>query len=79
MFENLSAFPNPASEFFTIQIENQSEYTLQLFDILGNELRVMKGRNNEILVPVAQLQSGIYIYSLSSDGQKHSGRIVVDR
>lgn len=66
-------FPNPASTEVKIEYTfgQGQNATLTIYDFLGKPVRTMGLRqgSNSILLDVANLQPGIYFYSLEVDGK----------
>ena len=81
LFQN---YPNPFNPKTTIQFDlaKQSTVSLKLFDVLGQEVRVLKegtlpaGRYS-VVVDAAGLSSGVYLYRLQSPDFVRSQRMIV--
>lgn len=61
--------PNPADKFTTLTYElkgNPNDYTLSIFNILGNKVQVNKfsAKSGILILPTSELTSGVYFYSL---------------
>ncbi len=54
---DFTIFPNPASHFIIVQFEKQIEYSIEVYDLLGN---LVVSQENFNKVSVADLQSGQY-------------------
>lgn len=71
-FTDLSAFPNPTSESFTVQATKLvSETTISLYDIQGKLLISKKilPQNGTLTVDVYSLENGVYFMKVSSEGK----------
>jgi hypothetical protein len=71
-FTDLSAFPNPTSESFTLQATKLvSETTISLYDIQGKLLISKKilPQNGTLTVDVSSLENGVYFVKVSSEGK----------
>lgn len=69
--EDLSVYPNPVSEFLTIDHRGKELSELILYDALGNELQRHKlSPYSKSLVNLSSLNQGIYFYALHSGGKR---------
>lgn len=71
-FTDLSVFPNPTSESFTVQATKLvSETTISLYDIQGKLLISKKilPQNGTLTVDVSSLENGVYFVKVSSEGK----------
>lgn len=73
-----NTYPVPANNILHISLENSKGISLQLYDAAGKLMATsFTTRQNEVLLNVSQLQSGIYFYSIeNSDKESLSGRFV---
>lgn len=70
-------FPNPFTESISIQLEEQEEAIVELFDITGRLLRQIDMEDTEILLNnLAGLAAGVYIIRLSKGEFMHVEKIV---
>ncbi|CAM3506375.1 T9SS type A sorting domain-containing protein [Aequorivita lipolytica] len=70
-FEDLSVYPNPTSESFTVQsLHLVSETTITLYDIQGKLLssEKMLPQNGTLTIEVSSLENGVYFVKISSEG-----------
>jgi hypothetical protein len=81
----LAVYPNPASDLLQVVLDNQelSSATLRILDLNGRlvaeqNYSVVKGMQ-ELQIPVQQLNEGVYIVSLESDGYIAVSRIIISR
>lgn len=77
--DKLKIFPSPTSDILNILIPAQSELpaSLTLFSIKGQELRTMTLNNYQVSIDVQDLEPGIYILQLKSDGAQAEERFIV--
>ena len=78
----VTAYPNPASNEVTItyQLNNTDDVTVSVTDILGqvvNEQRINSVSGGNVVVNTALLSQGVYFYTVTANGQRNTGRIVV--
>lgn len=78
---DVSVFPNPFTESCTILFDNteNKKYNLKLYDLQGRLVRRIDDViTDRIVIDALGLNSGVYIYSLETEGAKtKSGRIVL--
>lgn len=61
----VNAYPNPANDLFTIELETAHQVTtLGLYDVLGNSMAAFQVKNKTVTIPVSNLAEGIYFYRL---------------
>ena len=83
--ENISAFPNPASDKATVTFNSEinAKYSLKVIDLLGNvliteELSAVEGYNSKE-IDLKNISKGIYIVNVQSEGiNSRSLRLVVE-
>lgn len=77
--KNIKVFPVPAKDYFVIEFNNNSEFTLELFDNFGKKI-MKKGKNktNEIKIDCGNFGKGIYYYRLFSNNERYSGKILIE-
>mgnify|MGYP006267121813 CR=1 FL=1 len=66
------AFPNPATEFVTLQVrglQGQHELTFTLMNLNGQPVRYLKKNNHQCTFSRANMPAGSYIYQVRADGQ----------
>ncbi len=65
----INIYPNPATDFIYIQFDNNIN-DIAIFDLLGNKINAqMTQVNDNIVIPISELQTGIYILQLYSDNK----------
>jgi hypothetical protein len=63
-----SIYPNPANNFLKIDIEENTNATIEIIDALGRVFIQSEINEKENTINVSQLPSGVYILSLQSNG-----------
>lgn len=65
------AYPNPAKNFFYVELNKQpkANTTLEVYNLLGSKVISRPLYNQKVEVNVANLNSGIYVYTISENGQ----------
>lgn len=78
----LSAFPNPHSQYFTIRFTSEKEWVkISLFDTLGGEVMLITSKdlpagNHEINVETHDLMAGAYFVRLQTKRNQKTIRVV---
>lgn len=76
-----SLYPNPASSQLSIRFDTylEGKETISLFDVKGQEIMLLKDvHGKEITLNTSNLQSGIYFYKISVNGNvSSSGKLVI--
>jgi len=73
---NLTVYPNPATNNFTVNTGNDEKATIQLFNIVGQQVysETFTGSTN---VSVANLHSGVYMLKVNQNGKVNTTKVVV--
>ncbi len=71
----LKMYPNPVSNFLNVKIDNISDYTITITNILGKKVYKRK-LDNSSKINISELNSGIYIASVSDGKLTMSKKIV---
>jgi subtilisin family serine protease len=72
---NISIYPNPFTEYTTVEYDlTSAKYNtaeLKIYDMLGNEIKSipLSAKRNSMFVSRSDLRSGVYFYSLMIDGK----------
>jgi PKD repeat protein len=76
------AYPNPAKDFVTIEMDNSSDEFVQV-EMIGMVGDILKsetfGHNQKITIRMDDVSEGIYILKISSNGKVTSQKLVVGR
>jgi len=85
-FAELRTYPNPTSEDvnFSYNLENTSDVQLAIQDVTGKVVELenypQQSAGSQLLnIDVTKLNPGIYLYSLTSNSHRSTGKIVVSR
>ena len=72
----LSVYPNPFSTYVSFNISgNYNEIILEIFDIQGRKIISKEIKNGEN-VNMEGLNTGMYFYNLTIDGEKLNGKLI---
>lgn len=75
--QRLKVFPNPASDYIMINLNDQSGI-VELYDLQGR-LVLSQEVQNELPVSVLQLNNGIYFYRVNSEGVVSTGKLIIKK
>jgi len=73
---NPTVYPNPASNNFTVNLGNDEKATIQLFNIVGQQV-YSETINGTAQVNVANLNSGVYMLKITQNGKAYTTKVVV--
>ena len=73
---NMTVYPNPATNHFTVNMGNDEKASIQLFNIVGQQVysETFTGSTN---VSVANLRSGVYMLKVNQNGKVNTTKVVV--
>ena len=63
---DLSIYPNPASDFITIKLKNSDKKKVQIYNIVGQLVEEVSISNNQKL-DISKLSSGVYFVSINNN------------
>jgi len=66
--EKISVYPNPSNGIFTI--ENEGSTTIEIFDILGNQITTQKATVGTTMVDLNGLTAGIYFAKITTENNQ---------
>jgi len=73
---NFKVYPNPASDFVTIETNNVEISAVKIYDILGkNVLKQNELTNNRL--DVSNLRNGIYFLKIESNGNSITKKLII--
>jgi hypothetical protein len=76
-------YPNPASDVLNIPIQGMElhELAVQVYDLLGHEIRTITGGkfNGVLQVPVKELPGGMYLYKVNTGAFPAAGKFTIVR
>lgn len=74
---DILSYPNPAKDVFTINAKNKTINTVTLFDILGNQVRVLYPNSTEVTMDVSSISKGMYIAKIVTPSGTGSVKVIV--
>ncbi len=76
-----SVYPNPATDFVNLQINQDGKYAVKIYDITGKEVLSKApeflSSDSDISLPVSSLSQGMYIISIEGDTQSFSKKLII--
>lgn len=72
-------YPNPANEFFNIQILKEGPTQMRLIDIMGNEIIHHSFENSELNIKIDMLSKGVYFVEVKNNGNSYLEKVVVNK
>lgn len=74
--ENLTVYPNPAHNYFKVELAGDSKATVQLFNLVGQQV-YSETASNLVTVNTSNLKAGIYMLKVSQNGKVYTSKVVV--
>lgn len=72
-------YPNPATDFLSFTFsDKQDQLTFELFEMTGRRVMNKLVSNNE-RIGLEEMNNGIYLYRLSSNDKRQSGKLIIKR
>ena len=73
---NLTVYPNPATNHFTVNTGNDEKASIQLFNIVGQQV-YSETFTGSTTVSVANLHSGVYMLKVNQNGKVNTTKVIV--
>jgi hypothetical protein len=73
---NITVYPNPATNNFTVNLGNDEKANIQLFNIVGQQV-YSENITGSAQVNVANLHSGVYMLKINQNGKSYTTKVVV--
>ncbi len=74
---NVSVYPNPASSELNISFNAKSTVSVTLTNMVGQVVASQNVTNGHTTINTSALPAGMYVYTLSANGERTTGRVVV--
>jgi len=81
----LQVFPNPTRSSITIQYEavKSQDYSVALFDIIGNQIWTQEGQHvegiNEVVYPMDHLPNGTYFLRMTNSDEQLTEMVILEK
>lgn len=80
---NVQLFPNPASDHFTVQVSEAGNYTVEIFNALGQQLVskpfVASSGISQFDIPLNGFSNGIYFVTIKKNGAESSSSFKLNK
>lgn len=74
---NIAAYPNPARESWTISNNNQSSFTLNLYDVNGKLISVFENIfTQNFIIDASNLKVGVYFANIVTEGNSNTIKLL---
>ena len=74
--ENITVYPNPASNYLNVTLAGDEAATVQLFNLVGQQV-YSETAVNSASINVANLKAGVYMLKVSQNGKVYTSKVVV--
>lgn len=74
---DILSYPNPVNDVFTINAKDKTITTVTLFDILGNQVKVLHPNNTEVTMDVSSIAKGMYIAKIVTASGTGSVKLII--
>ncbi len=75
--DNISIYPNPASDYFTISTANNAEKTISVRNVNGQLVKTISSTDVELRVNTEALASGVYMLNISTADYSVTRKLVI--
>jgi len=77
--KSVKIYPNPGSDFVTIESEHPGSMLIKLFDLSGKNLKSYNSLSGSKVIPVKDLKPGSYFISIEHEGIVESHSLIIIR
>ncbi|KAB1063234.1 T9SS type A sorting domain-containing protein [Salibacter halophilus] len=74
--ENVSIYPNPAVDQLTIELPNDVQGEVEIYDMLGSMVRTDRLNSARNVIDMSELSAGQYIYRIKTDNTTLNGKVM---
>jgi hypothetical protein len=75
--KNITARPNPATNMFTVDLDETGTAQVQLFNLVGQLVYSENTNNSSISVDVNNYNSGVYMLKIVQNGKVYTSKVIV--
>jgi len=75
---DLTIYPNPSNEYFTVESSNYAKLDIQIFDIIGRKTFSKSVETNEI-VDISNIPNGTYLIVIMSKKEIKTSKLIISR
>lgn len=73
---NFNIYPNPVSDHLRIQQNSDEAVTIKLIDAAGKTIQEFQTSEDQIMIDMADLNTGLYFLEISSDARQYRTKII---
>jgi len=74
---NFKLFPNPASEFLTIDGNSNRQFSVAMYDLLGNPIFINKKIETNSQIDISSIESGNYIVKIIEGSRTEVRKLII--
>ena len=74
---NFKVFPNPASNFLTVEWDGVSNIQLEVFDMVGQKINTYQGIGGRKFIDTSAWSNGVYLVSFVMDNARYSRKVLI--
>ena len=74
--ENISVYPNPATNKFTVNLAGSEKANIEMFNLVGQKVYNCTA-TEKAEINVSSFRPGIYMLKVSQNGQVYTSKVVV--
>ena len=75
--KNITVRPNPATNNFTVELDDDSQAQVQLFNLVGQVVYNAQTNNQIVNVNISNLNSGVYMLKVTQNGRVYTSKVLV--
>lgn len=75
--KNVTVYPNPATNQFTVNLDGAAHSQIQLFNLMGQLVHREESDQENVNINVRQLTSGVYMLKVTQDNKVYTSKVIV--
>jgi len=76
-FDNVNVYPNPATSTLNITFTSAATVNVTLTNLLGQVVASQNATNGKVVFNTTELPAGVYVFTLTANGEHTTGRVVI--
>lgn len=77
--DEIKIYPNPASDFINIELKRNSNFSIEIFDELGQIAWRDENKNDVVKIPTSNFASGIYLIKIQTENEFGMKKIIINK
>ena len=73
----VNIFPNPAEGYFTIELNKDSDFTMNMWDLNGQLIKSLKAKGTNLKLETSDFSSGIYVVEISDEENIEREKLII--